>query len=43
MGMPSLANVRMTSLDKPASRGEHGPGDTKMRSGLSARICSIVI
>ena len=23
--------------------GEHGPGDTKMRSGLSARICSMEI
>jgi len=33
-----LPNVRMTSFDNPDSRGEHGPGDTRMRSGFSARI-----
>ena len=32
----------MMSMDKPASRGVHGPGETRMRSGLSASICSIV-
>ena len=31
-------NVRITSLEMPASRGVHGPGEMQIRSGFSAAI-----
>ena len=31
--------MRITSLDNPDSRGEHGPGEMRIRTGFKSRIC----
>jgi len=38
-----VLNVRMMSLERPDSLGEHGPGEISSRSGLSARTLSTLI
>ena len=43
MPLPGLAKALMIASVTPASAGEHGPGERRTRSGLSARACSGVI